>query len=291
MKIIDLSKYNIVTDWSKVKSAVDGVLIRCAYRGYVSGKIVQDTKFAEFATACKTYGIPFGVYFMSQAITEAEGREEADYAANLSKQYGAMLPIIIDSEDGDGTAKVVRADGLSKAVRTAIVKAFCLRVAELGYTGGVYASESWFNSKLNYSELTQYFIWVAKYGANTGSKCSIVNLSKYDAHQYTSNATVQGISGRVDVSEFSTQIAGTSTTATTATGTSNESEEEYDMTTIKRGSKGKVVKVWQIITGATPDGIFGSGTESATKNWQASHGLTADGIVGPKSWKAGLESL
>lgn len=73
--------------------------------------------------------------------------------------------------------------------------------------------------------------------------------------------------------------------------TSNKNEEEYNMTTIKRGSKGKAVKVWQIIVGATPDGTFGGGTESKTKNWQASHGLTVDGIVGPKSWNVGLESL
>ena len=93
-----------------------------------------------------------------------------------------------------------------------------------------------------------------------------------------------------EVALFNTPCAGTST-VTTPTGISNKSEEEYDMTTIKRGSKGKVVKVWQIIVGATADGTFGSGTESKTKNWQASHGLVADGIVGPKSWKAGLESL
>ena len=70
-----------------------------------------------------------------------------------------------------------------------------------------------------------------------------------------------------------------------------EEKEDYSMATIRRGSKGNAVKVWQIIIGATPDGIFGSGTESATKNWQASHGLAADGIVGAKSWKAGLKSL
>ena len=40
------------------------------------------------------------------------------------------------------------------------------------------------------------------------------------------------------------------------------------------------VKVWQIIIGATPDGNFGSGTETLTKTWQNSHRLTADGIVG-----------
>lgn len=70
-----------------------------------------------------------------------------------------------------------------------------------------------------------------------------------------------------------------------------EEKEVYSMNTIRRGSRGKAVRVWQIIVGTTPDGIFGSGTESTTKNWQTSHGLTADGIVGAKSWKAGLESL
>lgn len=94
-----------------------------------------------------------------------------------------------------------------------------------------------------------------------------------------------------EVTLFNTPCTGTGSGSTSTTGTSNKNEEDYDMTTIKRGSKGKAVKVWQIIVGATPDGTFGSGTESKTKNWQASHGLTADGIVGPKSWQAGLESL
>nr|DAT35515.1 MAG TPA: Lysozyme [Caudoviricetes sp.] len=67
--------------------------------------------------------------------------------------------------------------------------------------------------------------------------------------------------------------------------------EDYNMKTIKKGSKGNAVKVWQIIIGTTADGIFGSGTESITKTWQKNHGLTDDGIVGKNSWKAGLESL
>lgn len=83
---------------------------------------------------------------------------------------------------------------------------------------------------------------------------------------------------------FNTAVSGTAETANTET-------EDYNMKTIKKGSKGNVVKVWQIIVGVTSDGIFGSGTETATKTWQKKHGLTADGIVGPKSWKVGLESL
>ncbi len=76
-----------------------------------------------------------------------------------------------------------------------------------------------------------------------------------------------------------------------ATPAQNTESEDYNMKTIKKGSKGNAVKVWQIIIGAAADGIFGSGTELATKTWQSNHGLAADGIVGKMSWKAGLEAL
>lgn len=83
---------------------------------------------------------------------------------------------------------------------------------------------------------------------------------------------------------FNTAVSSTVETANTET-------EDYNMKTIKKGSKGNAVKVWQIIVGVTADGIFGSGTEAATKTWQKKHGLTVDGIAGPKSWKVGLEAL
>lgn len=69
------------------------------------------------------------------------------------------------------------------------------------------------------------------------------------------------------------------------------SDKDISMKTIKKGSTGKAVKVWQLIVGVSTDGDFGSITESATKKFQKAHGLTADGIVGNKTWKAGLESL
>jgi peptidoglycan L-alanyl-D-glutamate endopeptidase CwlK len=72
---------------------------------------------------------------------------------------------------------------------------------------------------------------------------------------------------------------------------SQKSDKDISMKTIKKGSTGKAVKVWQLIVGVSTDGDFGSATESATKKFQKAHGLTADGIVGNKTWKVGLESL
>lgn len=63
------------------------------------------------------------------------------------------------------------------------------------------------------------------------------------------------------------------------------------MPELKTGATGKAVKVWQAIVGTSIDGKFGPQTEKKTKTFQKKHKLTQDGVVGPKSWKAGLESI
>ena len=68
-------------------------------------------------------------------------------------------------------------------------------------------------------------------------------------------------------------------------------KEGYNMPQIKKGSKGKAVKIWQIILGVEADGIFGAITHGKTLDWQKKHGLVADGIVGKNTWKVALDSL
>lgn len=56
--------------------------------------------------------------------------------------------------------------------------------------------------------------------------------------------------------------------------------------TIRLGDRGEAVKIWQALIGVSPaDGIFGPGTDAATKAWQAKAGLVADGVVGPQTWR------
>lgn len=70
---------------------------------------------------------------------------------------------------------------------------------------------------------------------------------------------------------------------------------DVKMTQIKRGSKGKAVKVWQAIVGVNTDGDFGQKTYDATIAFQKKAFPNDkdewDGIVGDKTWKAGLESV
>jgi len=60
--------------------------------------------------------------------------------------------------------------------------------------------------------------------------------------------------------------------------------------TLRQGSTGADVALWQDIIGVPSDAKFGPATVTATKAWQKAHNLTADGIVGPASWAAGLAS-
>ena len=61
--------------------------------------------------------------------------------------------------------------------------------------------------------------------------------------------------------------------------------------TLRNGSKGQAVKVWQQIIKVDPDGVFGSKTTSATKDLQKRAGIQQDGVVGKDTWTAGLNTL
>ena len=166
-------------------------MIRCGYRGYGSGVLVEDPKFASHIQGAKAAGLRVGVYFFSQAINEAEAVEEASMAVALANRYGINMPIAIDSEYAAGGRG--RADGLSKADRTKVTKAFCNTVQSAGHSAMIYASKSWLGSHLDMSQLSGYKVWVAHYA----DKCGYTGT--YHIWQNTSKGKVDGISGYVDM--------------------------------------------------------------------------------------------
>lgn len=217
MKVIDVSQFNGSINWANVAKSCGGAIIRAGYRGYGNAALVTDSRFSANINAATAVGVPIGVYFVTQAVNEAEARLEARYTLALITGYKLAFPIFIDSEDG-GRGKG-RADSgkLSKSARTAILNAFCDEIERAGYKAGIYASEYWLNSLLDVNKLSKYYLWVAKYSTNKPNV-------PFNAWQYTSTGRVDGVIGNVDISEFNNVV----TTAPTAANTEEpkKSDEE-----------------------------------------------------------------
>lgn len=194
LNFIDVSKYQGIIDWAKVAKEVDGVIIRCAYRGYGSaGDLKTDEKWNVNIQGAIDAGIKrIGVYIFSQAVNAAEGKEEAEKVLSLIKPYGDKInyPVYWDTEKTSEYPNG-RADCISKANRTAAGKAFCEAIKAAGYVPGVYASLSYFDEGLNKTELSCYTWWVAAYRSTRPT-------AAVDAWQYSSTGRVNGISGDVD---------------------------------------------------------------------------------------------
>jgi hypothetical protein len=81
-------------------------------------------------------------------------------------------------------------------------------------------------------------------------------------------------------------------TAAVVNPTDNIIAEAKKMPLLKKGSKGRAVKMLQAyLGGLTIDGEFGNNTLSKVKEFQRKNNLNVDGEVGPKTWNAIIKSL
>ena len=198
---VDVSKWQADIDWSKVASKTKRTFafIRVGYRLSGSGELGVDEYYIQNITQAYENGLDVGVYFFSQAITQSEAREEADYLLSLIEPYKDMinLPVIFDFEYVTG-GRLANAS-LTKNKRSNIVNAFCAEIEKNGYTAGLYANLNMITNSLIISKIdTQYAVWVARYNS-TVSDSSYSYDETYDYWQYSSNGSVSGISGRCDM--------------------------------------------------------------------------------------------
>ena len=199
-KGIDVSQFNGNINWGFVKrDNVDFAFIRVGYRGYgQSGNFREDANFRTNIQAAKTAGVPVGVYFVTQAITDAEAIEEANWVLQKIKDYDIEYPIAIDIEEaGVAPGDIPRTQNLDKNTRTRLAKLFCQTIQTAGYTPIVYTNVDWATNKLNMSELSQYDTWIAHYKYDVTSK---PNYNKpYTIWQYSDKGNINGILGNVDL--------------------------------------------------------------------------------------------
>jgi len=186
-KGIDVSKWNGDIDWEKVKAdGIDFAIIRCGYGD--DYKSQDDAYWKKNVEACEKYDIPYGVYIYSYAESDKNVESEIKHVLRCLEEVNASpdYPIYYDLED-----KVVRECGRKKIIKWA--NEFCAAIEQAGYRAGIYASLYWWDTYLNDSSLDKYEKWVAQWN----DKCTYTSL--YSMWQCTSDGSVSGIKGRVDV--------------------------------------------------------------------------------------------
>lgn len=198
---VDISSYNGNIDWAKVKKAgIDFAIIRIGGRGYGDdGKMYADDKAVANIKGAQAAGIKAGVYFFSQATTNEEAVEEADYIKTLLGDVKLDFPVAYDWEIiKDDNA---RTDNVSAAQATACARAFCDKVKANGYTPILYSPSRELYFKYDLAQLADIDIWYCEY-ANTPTF-----YYQFSMWQYTDSGTVDGIDGQVDLNICFTNIA------------------------------------------------------------------------------------
>lgn len=185
LTVIDVSEHQGVINWETAKNHIDGAILRCGYGDNIESQ--DDKQFARNLAECERLNIPHGVYLYSYATTETQADSELQHILRMIKGHSFQLPIYLDCEES----------GTQGFAPTAC-KIICEGIKSAGYTAGVYASLSWWNSYLR--SVTNYTRWIAQWG----SACTYTG--KYDAWQYSENGIVDGISGNVDMNYFYTNF-------------------------------------------------------------------------------------
>lgn len=191
-KGIDVSKYQGDIEWKKV--AADGVeyaFIRAGVRGSTEGKLMKDENFKDNIEGALENGIETGVYFFTQAITEEEAIEEAEFVLDMIRPYNITYPVVLDLEEV--TSANARTAGLTREEYTKNCIAFCHTIQDAGYTPMIYGNLKTFLIMLDMEQIEEYEKWFAYY--NT----PVYFPYEFSIWQYSSKGTVNGIKGDVDM--------------------------------------------------------------------------------------------
>ena len=188
-KVVDVSGYQEIIDWKKVKeSGINGAILKI-----IRKDLNPDKQFENNWRGCSAAGMPVvGVYNYSYATTVAKARGDAQKV--ISILAGRKTKVWLDVED-----KVQKRLG---RLLIDIIKAYQAVIEGAGLEFGVYTGISFYNSYIKqYSSLINCNFWMARYPSSKkmnissmpaeGKKPAIRHIM--EGWQFTSKAIVPGI--------------------------------------------------------------------------------------------------
>ena len=173
---IDVSEHNKGIDFASLHPRPSFVIVRASY-GCVKDKCVE-----QFIKDLDKLAIPYGVYCYSYALSIESAEKEASFLLKMIANWNVRCGVWYDMEDADGYK--ARKGLQSPLLITGMCKAFCSMVENAGYYTGIYASKSWFGSKI--IGLDQFDKWVAYWGTPNDGKKRTDTSSMGSMQQYSS---------------------------------------------------------------------------------------------------------
>ena len=133
---VDVSAYQGDIDWEQVKkSGIDFAIIRLGYRGYESGKLVEDQYAKANLKNAKEAGLRIGAYFFSQALSIQETDQEIQFMLKILGDTQLDMPVVLDWEIPANTARTRNMDARTL---TDIQRHFCGQMRDQGYQPMIY---------------------------------------------------------------------------------------------------------------------------------------------------------
>ncbi len=195
---VDVSEHQGTVDWQQVKDAgMEFAILRLGYRGMTAGGLNLDATFEQNYQGATDAGLKVGVYFFSQAITQKEAKEEAQYVLDALGDRELAYPVVFDWEPPIPSESLpvedLRAYDMAGEVITAMANAFCKEIEQNGYEACVYTNKHMAYYTFDLEALQDYPIWYAEYQPAPSM------YYDFRIWQYSASGTVPGISGSVDL--------------------------------------------------------------------------------------------
>jgi GH25 family lysozyme M1 (1,4-beta-N-acetylmuramidase) len=191
IKGIDVSRWNGVIDWPTVANYGMGfAILRITEKGNVI-----DSTFEVNYKGCTANNIPVGVYKYSYAANVSEIQYEARKVIEALNGRKLDYPVFLDIEDECQ-------EKLSKSLMMQMIDAFREIIIKAGYKFGIYCGYYWYQYQLP-DGAKKYDCWLAAYPSQDDGTMQIrLKPAAGIGWQYSSKATIPGISGKVDRNVF-----------------------------------------------------------------------------------------
>lgn len=185
---IDVSSYQGTIDWDAVKtSGIEFSILKI-----IRKDLKADNQFENNWKGCVNAGIPIqGVYNYSYATTVEKAKTDAKKVLEVLNGRKSMVWLDIEDECQKGF-------GISL---TSIINSYKEIIEKAGNRFGVYTGMFFYNDYIRPYGALDCPLWIARYGKNNG-EIDITyqpQINRMIGWQYSSNGTVYGINGSVDM--------------------------------------------------------------------------------------------